>query len=151
MSLAAVRVGLPATLVACGPWSASEISASSFDVLTNTAAGGCAIVILPGPFASFEPESVGAGNTALNYKNIWQVHGTLYIQDTGDAMALFAKAWQAHDDLRATIAKDVTLQGALGANGAAYLSRIAYNDRAFMKISGRLYSPVDFWITVQEF
>ena len=146
MSLATIRNGLFATLTACGPYAATEISTCSFDVLEHAAAS--CLTFFPDGTSLFEPETMG--NPRMVHKT-WLIGGKLYIQDTGDPTAVLSRIWQGYDDLQSTLAKDETFQGALGNNGAGYLRSISNNFGRFIEAGGHLWKEIDWVVAAEEF
>lgn len=144
MSLTAIRNGVYATLTACGPWSACNVSACCYDVLEATS--GCAIVYLPGD-SQIEPLALGR-NPARSYLRRWQIVGTLYVKDTGDPKRTLGNVWQAVDDLYNTFAKDDTLQGSAQ---SSYVTRITHAPGLFVEAGGALWAPVRWTVEAQEF
>lgn len=144
MSLATIRNGLFATLTACGPFAATEISTCSFDPLQHTSL--CAIVFLPGD-SEILPQAIGRA-PAREYHRRWQIAGTMYIKDTGDPKRLLSSVWLGVDSLYETIAKDDTLQSSAC---AAAITRISYDAEQFVEAAGAIWAPIRFTVLAEEF
>ena len=147
MSLIAVRNGIVATLSACGPYSASEISTCSFGPLESVS--GCAVIIMPIGDTPLTPDR-DDGTNAMNMAVDWEVTGWVYVKDTGQGESTLARIWQAHDDIRDTLVKDNSLQGGIGINGAARLTSIGWNG-LWTQTGGGLWAPVKFKVRAMEF
>ena len=145
MSIQAIRNGLFATLTACGPYAAAEISACSFDVLEATAA--CAITYFPNGISEIEPDRQGTYNSR-NYYRTWRIGGTLWLRDTGDPQALLGRIWQGYDDLFNTLSKDDSLNGSAC---AARLASISTERDRFWEAGGHLWKPVEWTVIAEEF
>ena len=148
MSIVTVRNGLFATLVACGPYSATEISTCSFDVLESVAAS--ALTFFPDGTSTFDPDTYGSRNTRHVHKN-WMIGGTLWIRDTGDPSAVLSRIWAGYDDLQTTLAKDESLGGAVGDNGVAYLKSINNQLDRFRSAGGHVWKTVEWVLVAEEF
>ncbi len=145
MSLSAIRNGICATLTACGPYSASDVSTCDAGILDGVS--GCGVLLMPGTTA-FDPDRFGI-NYARGYIAAWGVDGLVYIKDTGDPTGLKARVWQAPDDLFNTISKDSSLQSALGPNGTARLTRWQYVGGG-EDVAGQFWEVIRFTIEAVE-
>lgn len=102
-----IRNGIAHILTACGPYSASEVSACDFGILTDTS--GCAVLFMPGT-ANFAPLAFG-GQVSRHDNRMWGVSGQIWVKDLADNLAFNGRVWQAPDDFYHTIQKDNTLNG----------------------------------------
>lgn len=142
-----IRTGLQTQLTTCWPWSAGEVSASDFGILETASA--CAIVFLPGQNTRIDPLTRGTYNS-ITQRRDWDISGHLYIKYTGNATCLLAMVWQGHDDLYDTIKKDNSLQGALAANGAAWLYRFSFDENRSVQAHGHKWADILWGVTAVE-
>lgn len=145
MSLAAVRNGICATLTACGPYSASDVSTCDAGILDGVS--GCGVLVIPKD-GRFIPSRFGVNNV-LSFDSGPRVDGIVYIKDTGDPTGLKARVWQAPDDLFNTLSKDYTLQGNVGKNGIAYLEGWSYLGGG-EDVAGQFWEVIKFTVKVEE-
>lgn len=144
MTLQAIRDGLYTTLTACGPYDTTAVSACSFDPLEGLSA--CAIVFTPGTDTTIEQLTFG-NQSGTDYAR-WSIMGSVYLKDTGDPRALLSKAWQAHDDFRATVAKDRSLNNS-AAN--AQVVRFIFDPSAGVQAGGQYWAEIKWAIIAEEF
>lgn len=143
MSLAAIRNALFAHFTASGPFTASEISTCTFDVLESVS-GSC-LTFFPEGVTEIEPLAFGTGGVTADKRN-WRIGGTLWIRDTGNPLDVLSRIWQSYDDLYSTLHKDPGLGGTAD---QARLTTISHNRDRFMEIHGHLWKPVE-WVVVAE-
>ena len=146
MSLVSIRNGLVATLSACGPYLATEISTCDFGIINGVS--GSAIIITPTGESNIELATMGGNAVALNEYPIWAVTGEVYVVFTGDSPAFLSKIWQGIDDIRTTIGKDVTLQGAVG---FARVTRFRFNINEAFEMSGIDYGRFSFQLEAHDY
>lgn len=144
MGIVAIRNGLFRTLTACGPYAAGQISACGYDVLEGGAA--CAITFAPGSDTGMDDLTYSQNPVAYAWN--WDIEGSIWIKDTGDSKALFAKVWQAHDDFKNTIKKDGTLNGTAA---DALLQRMGWNPEAAFEAAGQVWARIDWKLTAVEY
>ncbi len=142
-SLITLRNGVASTLVACGPYSATQISTCDYGVVERTS--GCAI-IFNFDEGDFEPITYGDNNQPAQFANI-RFNGECYIQFTGDGQAYLGKVWSAIDDIRNTFAKDVSLQGSAC---MAWVSRFKYNIDEGYEMGGKDWGLVRFVLSIHD-
>jgi hypothetical protein len=143
MSLQAIRNGLAATLTACGPYAAAEISTCAFDVLESSAA--CAVTFFAGKNTSLEEMTFGRGATDIRH---WSIEGSVWIKDTGNVENLLAATWQAHDDLYGTLKKDRTLNGAAR---NAHVTGMSYDPETAYDAAGAIWQRIFWTLTADEY
>jgi hypothetical protein len=148
MSLASIRNGLYATLTACGPYAASEISTCGFGVLD--VASVCAITYFPDQTSTIDPATfsvgmIGAGGVSQHHR-LWNIGGTVWIKADGDPAQVLAHLWQAHDDIYNTLIKDESLGGTAL---IATLRSLRTQFGVFWKVGGHTWKTVD-WVLIAE-
>ena len=145
MSLATIRTGLYTTLTACGPYGQAEVSSCDFGILESIS--GCAVVFHPSGESELEPLTFKATDGKVTTLIKWPISGEVYLRFGGDSQALLSRAWSALDDIRITLAKDVTL-----ANSAcfAYLKSIRYDIAEGYDLGGVEFGVVHFMIEAQD-
>jgi hypothetical protein len=145
MTIIAARNGLVATLSACGPWTAAEISTCDFGIMERVSA--CAIIITPTGESNIEPLTIGGKAVAFNDLPTWDLTGEVYVRFTGDSPAFLSKIWQAIDDVHKTVKKDRTLGGNVS---HAWVTKFIYNVNEGYDMAGKDYGVVRFKVEVTE-
>lgn len=132
-------------LSASGPWSGSEISSSSFQLLEQTSA--CCVTFFPEGTTTIEQIVLGRSSPTENAH--WRIGGTLWIRDaTGDQTALLNKIWQGYDDLQSTFNKDKTLNGQVENSQLTTLSTVAGRG---VTAGGHFWQTVNFVLAIDDF
>ncbi|MHA2135272.1 MAG: hypothetical protein ACW99J_15535 [Candidatus Thorarchaeota archaeon] len=123
MSLADIRDGLIATVVAYGKYGPSEISACDFGITEFSAS---CLVLQPGPNTRFYPQA-GLGQSACGStrkkRKEWTIAGIGMVKDKGDPRVLLGDLWKMCDDIYDSVNSDDTLDGKAMTSHITLMSR----------------------------
>jgi len=145
MSLANIRDGLVATIIAGSKFLPSEVSASDFGIMTTSAS---CVVLAPGPGTMVEPLTLMGGDKVRGNRKTWEIAGMVIVKDPGNPTCLLGALWTACDDIYASVHRDDTLNGAAQAATVTRISRPSMD--AFISDGNVDWGYINFSVTAEE-
>ena len=146
MSLANIRNGTINTIAAYGKWSASQISACDFGIMTLCAS---CVLLQPGAGTTIAPLSIGDATVARATEKTWSIAGRVMVKDMGDSKTMLQRLWTACDDIYESLRSDEDLGGTAKASMVTTISRPSMD--SFITDGNGFWGYIDFTLVAIEY
>jgi hypothetical protein len=139
LTILAAACALVDDLVDSGSFSAAQVSACDYGILTTMAAT-CGLVIQPGT-TTIEEHGFGS------QEHFWGIEVEAYLKDTGDPTVVLANTWHIHDAVIAIVSSGSTLN--TPTRKALVTGAVKERD-LIASFGGNDFIPVSFTVQVRE-